>query len=410
MAATRYLIIGGGITGTTAADTIRKADPDGEITIISDEPYRLYSRIMISKTHFFLGKVPFEQIWLKKESWYPENNIRLIAGRTAAKLDATAKSVTLDDGTVLAYDKLLLALGICARRWGIPGADKRGVHYVRTVDDFRGIQEDMKGAKQAIVVGGGAIGFEMCEQFRLSGLETALSIREPHYWDPVLDETSGHIIEAALEKAGVKIYRGQYVKEATGGERLEGVTLEDGTRIPCQVAAVGIGGVCPHKWAADGGVKVSRGVVVNEYLETSVPDVWAAGDAAEYHDLIFDETVQFGSWSNAQQQGKLAGANMTGEKKPYKLVTFYAVSGLGINIAFVGNVAPVPGRQVVPRGSAEANAYGRVILKDNRVVGATLLNRTPEIGCLVKLIENKVDLSGRLKELGDPAVDLKSLL
>jgi len=413
MGGTRYLIIGGGITGTTAADTIRQNDPAGDITIVSGEPYRLYSRIMISKTHYFLGKVPADQIWLKKDSWYGEKNVKLLAGKTAVKLDPQARTVTLDDGSVLAYDKLLLALGICARKWTAPGSDKRGVFYTRTLDDFRAFQPASTKAKQAVVIGGGAIGFEMCELMRLAGLETTLVIREPHYWDPVLDETSGRLIEAALERSGVKIIRGQYVVSAYGGDSVEGVELQDGTKIPCQLVSVGIGGYCPHDWTGGSGLKVNRGVVANEFLETSLPDVWAAGDAAEYHDPIYEETVQFGSWSNAQNQGKRAGLNMTGKREPYRMVTFYAVSGLGISIAFIGDIVPPKpdnGKTVVTRGTFELNAYARYILKGGRIVGATLINRTIDVGPLTKLIERKIDVAGRLRELADPKVDLKTLI
>ena len=411
MAETRYLIIGGGVAGTTAADTIRKQDATGAITIVSDEPYRFYSRIMISKLHYFMGRVPADQIWLKKEEWYRDNHVNLIVGRTAAKLDTAAKTVTLDGGMVLGYDKLLLAIGIRARRWTVPGSDKQGIHYVRTLDDFKGIIADVKTSKQAVVIGGGAIGFEVCELFKTSGLDTTLVIREPHYWDPVLDQGSGQMIEKALEKAGVKIVRGKYVTEAYGGGRVDGVILEGGEKLPCQIVSVGIGGLCPLDFAKAAGLATNRGLITNEYLETSAPDIWAAGDCAEYHDLIFGERTQFGSWSNAQSQGRAVGANMAGKHEPYRLVTFYAVSGLGMSIAFIGSVTPPgPGRDVVPRGSPEINSYARLLIKDDRIVGATLMNRTADIGPLAKLIDKQVSVSGRYSELADPNFDLKSLL
>src|SRR3989338_6694027 len=118
----KYLIIGGGIAGTTAAETIRQNDPVGTIAIVSDEPYRLYSRIMLSKPNFFLEKIPFENVWLKKDSWYTENNIMLLAPKKAISLDTVKKEVKLDDWQVIRYEKLLLAVGGCARQWGIKGS------------------------------------------------------------------------------------------------------------------------------------------------------------------------------------------------------------------------------------------------------------------------------------------------
>jgi len=407
--AIKYLIIGGGVAGTTAADVIRKNDPAGEVTIISEEPYRLYSRIMISKPHYFLEKVPSEQIWLKKEDWYTEKNIKLLAGKKAIKLNSEKKVVTLDDGTEIVCDKLLLALGVCARRWDAPGADKDGVYYVRTLDDFKQYQPASKIAKQGVVIGGGAIGFEMCEMMSLSGLETTLVIREKHYWDPVLDDTAGQMIEVALENHGVKIICGQYVTEAYGEDAVEGVKTDDGTDIPCQMVSVGIGGFCPHEFVKESGVDVNWGVLTDEKMKTNLPDVWAAGDGAEYYDTIFEEPTVFGSWSNAQNHGRIAGANMSGSDESYSKVTFYAVSGFGLNIAFVGKVAPLPDRTFISRGSAE-NGYARLILKGNRLVGAQLMNRTQEVGALTKLIEEKKDVSGHLDKLADADFDLKQLL
>src|SRR3989344_2412561 len=162
-----YLIIGGGVAGTTAAETIRKNDSNGSIAIVSDEPHRFYSRILLSKPNFFLDKIPFDQIWLKTEAWYKDQNIQLLSGKKAIKLDSVGKIVTLDDGTA--------------------------------------VIDAVKTAKRAVAIGGGFVSFEMCEMLRLAGLSVSLVIREPHYWDPILDGPSGRMVESALEKGGVKI-------------------------------------------------------------------------------------------------------------------------------------------------------------------------------------------------------------
>ena len=167
----KYLIIGGGVAGTTAAETIRQQDPEGSCAIVSDEPYRLYSRIMLSKPNFFLEKIPFDQIWLKQADWYIQNNIALMAGKKATALDTAAKTVTLDDGTALAYEKLLLATGSCVRRWDITGAEKQNIFYLRTLDDAKQIIAKVKSTKRAIVIGGGFVGFEMCDMLRLANID-----------------------------------------------------------------------------------------------------------------------------------------------------------------------------------------------------------------------------------------------
>ncbi len=418
----RYLIIGGGVAGTTAAETIRQRDAVGSIAIVSDEPYRFYSRIMLSKPNFFLEKIPFDHIWLKSEAWYGENNIELLLGKRAIRLDPAQKLVVLKSGEELRYQKLLLAVGGCARTWGVAGGDKRGIHCLRTLDDAKNIIAAMQSARaaravaqtgrapRALAIGGGFVSFEMCEMLRRGGLEVSLVLRESHYWKPILDTSSGQMIEAALEKGGVKIFRNAEVSEVNGGEAAEGVTLQDGTEIPCELIIVGIGVVCPFAWLEAGGVAVSRGILANEYLETSIPDVWVAGDAAEFNDVILGDRVQLGNWVNAQMQGRVAAFNMLGDRKPFQMVSFYTTQGFGITIAFTGDVRPLSGRTVITRGSPELGWYVRLIVKQGEVVGATLINRTTELGLISKIIEQDVNVTGKEQQLVDPAFDLRTLL
>ena len=407
----RYLVIGGGITGTTAAEMIRQHDPEGVVTVISDEPYPLYSRVMLSKPGFFTGAIPFEKVWLKKAAWYAEKKIELITGKSAVRLDPKENIVELNDGAKVAFDKLLVAPGLCARRWSVPGADKRGIHYLRTLDDSKGVMEAIKTAKRAVVVGGGFIGFETCEILREAGLEVTAAIREKYFWEPLLDEQSGRMIESALEKGGVRVIREAQVKEVLGKEAVEGVLFSDGTTLPCDVIVAGIGAFCAAVWVQQGGIEINRGVIANKYLETNRPGVWAAGDACEFDDVVLGERAMNASWLNAQMQGRTAGINMVGKQRtPYRLVSFVSAHGFGTVVSFVGNVAPIEGRRDIIRGSLERGWLVRLALRYNEIVGATIINRNQDIGALTTLIEKDVDVSGMLDKLADPDVDLKSLL
>lgn len=406
----KYLIVGGGVAGTTAAETIRQKDADGTIAIVSDEPHRFYSRIMLSKPNFFLGKIPFEQIWLKDEAWYKKNRVEFIAGRKAVKLDATQKNIMLDNGDIFYYEKLLLAIGGCARPWGAEGAGKNGVFYLRTLDDAKNVIAMVKTSKQAVAIGGGFISFEMCDMLRLASIDVTLIIRESYYWEPMLDEMSGRMIERAFEKGGVKILRNSEVSKIIGENSVEAVITNNGEKIPCQIAMVGIGVFCPFEWVATSGIKVNSGILSNEYLETNVPDIWVAGDSAEFQDIILGEQIQLGNWVNAQTQGRAAGLNMTGAKKPFSMVSFYTTQGFGITIAFVGDVRPEKDCLIIKRASEETNAYERLILKGGKLVGATIINRTQELGFLSKLIEKQIHLSGKESELSDITFNLANLL
>ena len=406
----KYLIIGGGVAGTTAAETIRQNDPTGSCMIVSDEPYRLYSRIMLSKPNFFLEKIPFDRIWLKTEEWYTQNNITLTTGKKATKLDPQKKTITLDDGTEVAYEKLLLATGTCVRPWSIPGSDKEGVFYLRTLDHAKQIIAKVKSAKRAVVVGGGFIGFEMCDMLRLAHIETALLLRKERFWSSLLDKRSTDIIETALERGGVTILRNTEVREVKGDKATAGVILTDGTELPCDMIIVSIGAGDTLAWIRDTGVKTDRGIITNEYLATNLPDVWAAGDAAEFTDVIHGEQAQLSNWANAQEQGKIAAHNMCGKREQFRFVSSYVAQGFGITISFAGNVRVADDRSIVGRGVTDGPSWSRIILKNGKIVGATIINNIKEVVAITKLIEKGDDMKQNEQKLADPLYNLTSLL
>ncbi|MGC9605469.1 MAG: FAD-dependent oxidoreductase [Minisyncoccia bacterium] len=406
----KYLIIGGGAAGVSAADAIRQNNAAGSIAIVSDEPYMLYSRVMLSKPNFFLGKVPFDQVWLKGEEWYKDKNIAFLGGKTATALDVAAKTVSLSNGDKISYDKLLIATGVNTRKINIPGADKKGVHYLRSLEDGKAIMAGIKTAKHAVTVGGGFIGFEMADLMQLAGLDTTVIILEPYFWDPVLDEAGGLMIERAMQKAGVKIIKNAEIVEITGDKAVNEIVLKDGRRLPCEMIIYGIGTIANLDWLKTAGLTTHRGLVANEFMETSLPGVWTAGDIAEYKDLILGENVVMGNWVSAHEQGRIAGLGMAGKRQAFRFVSFYTTQGFDTRVAFVGDASPSPGRVVIPRGSPEIGSYARIILANGEVEGATLLNRTQEMGAISKLIERNIDVSARHKELGNADFDLKKLL
>lgn len=420
----KYLIIGGGVAGTTAAETLRQNDKEGSIAIVSDEP-RFYSRIMLSKPNFFLGKIPFDNIWLRGEDWYEQNKISFFQNVTAKKLDTDAKTVEISDGRILKYEKLLLATGGEARKWQLAGADKKGICYLRDLSEAKELIENVKTAKQAVAVGSGFVSFEMCEMMRLAGLEVTLIMREPYYWYPLLDEESAKMIEEGLQKGGVKILRENEVVEILGGENIEGVVLKDGTKIPCQLALLGIGLVCHLDWIKEAGIEIDKGILANEYLETNIPDIYTAGDVSEFNDLVLGEKVQLGNWVNAQMQGRAAANNMISSdnkdssaslttKKPFRMVSFYTCIGFGLNIAMSGDVRVKPEYKIIKRGLASPKlgegGFARIIVDGNdEIIGATFINRSQDMMSINKLIETNFKVNGFESQLSDPNFDLKQL-
>jgi len=407
----KYLIVGGGVAGTTAAETIRKNDPEGTIAIAGGEPYNFYSRIMLSKPNFFLGKVPFDSIFLRKDEWYAKNRIDLFCGKSVTKLSTDEKFVELDEGTKITYEKLLLTVGSKPRRTGLPGEEKAGVYFLRTLDDAKAIIEAMPSARNVIVIGGGFIGFEMCELMLMAGKKVTFVIREDYYWQPLIDETAGRMIEAALKNAGVNLLMKTRAKEIVGEDKVSGVILENGEKLDCDMVMVGVGAEMGNSWIKACGLAMNRGILTNEKLATSIPDIWAAGDCAEYKDFLLEERVLMGNWANAQEQGRTAGANMTGAEQPFKFVSFYTTQGLGITIAFCAdNNGSGEGKTAIARPSKDGKSYGLIIAKDGELVGATLINRTPELALIRQIIEKNIKIAGHEADLADAEFDLKQLL
>lgn len=408
----RYLIVGGGIAGTTAAETLRKGDPDATIAIVSDEPYPFYSRVLLSKPAFLLGKQPFDSVWMKKPEWYGENRIAFLGGETATALDPNAKVVTLGGGETIHYDKLLLAGGVHPRKWDVPGAEKKGVHYLRTLDHAKAIIDDLKAGekKRAVMIGSACVTFEVAEILRSIGVEVTEIMREHWFWQPGLSERESMIVEKHLVDHGVKIIRDMEVAEVLGDGKVEGVQLRDGAIIPCDMVFAFIGVMMPTKWLEPSGIALDRGIVADEYLATSLPDVWTAGDTARYNDVLLHDRVMMGNWMNARTQGEIAAENMLGKKQRFELVSFHTSHGFGNMIGFAGDGRVADDRTYLYRGDEAAGAFGRIIVRGNAIVGATMVNRIPELGTLVKLIEKSVDISTKHAELQDPNFDLKTLL
>jgi len=404
----KYLIIGGGVAGTTAAETIRQNDAIAPVAVINDESYPVYSRVALSKHAFYSQEE--EDYWYKKPEWYVKENIELIAGKSAINLDINKKIVRLNDGEEIEYEKLLIATGSCARKWVVPGSEKKGIFSLRNLNDAKAIKERIKTAKKAVAIGGGFISFEMCDILRQFNIDTTLILRESYYWEPVLDKNEAAVVEGALMAGGVKILKNAEVSEVIGGDLAKGVVLKDGAKIDCDMIIAGIGVICALDWLKTPGLNINRGILANEFLETNLPDVWTAGDVAEFNDLILEERVQLGNWLNAQQHGRVAGLNMAGKKEPFRLVSSYSTGGFGVMICFVGDVRPEPDRVIISRGTLELKSWARIIIKNGEIVGATLINRTFELSKISKLIETDFKILGHEKELADPNFDLSKLI
>jgi NAD(P)H-nitrite reductase large subunit len=411
-----YLIIGGGTAGTTAAETIRQKDLEGSVTIISEELEPLYSRILLRE--FLEDRLPLERLYLRTSEQYEEKRINLIKGVKANRLDTQNKKIYLPSGEEIHYKKLLLASGSKPEHLDTPGSDLEGIYYLRTLADAKKIKNQLAKAKTAVIVGGGFIGLDFVQIFRRVGLPTTCLLRGSHYWSRQVGERIGELINEVLEKNGVKLITKTQACKFIGKDSLEKIVLEGGQEITADIAGVGVGVYPSLGYLGESEIKVNKGVVTNEYLETEAPDVWAAGDIAEFYDLTFSKHHKLGNWSNSTIQGRVAGLNMAAgwgssggsNRQQFLTVSSYTMPIFAANLSLVGDTSTDGETEVIERDLATEEGLGCIYLRDGVIVGAVLLNLPADRLTIEGLVKKRVKINSQKKKLADPKFDLNSLL
>ncbi|MBI4598966.1 NAD(P)/FAD-dependent oxidoreductase [Candidatus Uhrbacteria bacterium] len=399
----RFVIIGGGIAGTTCAEELRKLQPEAEIVLVSEEAHPLYSRVLLP--HYLKGKVPRERVFLKSEEWYGKQGIEWISDMCVVKLDSKNAFVELSDGRELPYDKVLIATGGDLQTLS---EDLRGVSYLRTLDDADHLLQMIREKERPLagaVYGGGFIACEYINLFVQEGIQTTAVFRGPRFWPRVLDAESGTLLNARLAAMGVTVMPETTIERLLGEKELEGFATHRGT-VACGILGIGLGIASELAWVREAGIEVGKGVLANEYLETNAPNVYAAGDGAEFFDTVVGHERLVGTWMNALSQGRTVAKTMAGERTAFRLVSSYATNLLGLEIIFVGEPDRSHADEVLVRGSAADGGVTQLFLKQNRVVGATIIGRNADRMPITKLIDGQVDVEGMKKDLENPAVIL----
>lgn len=368
----RYVIIGAGIAGTTAAEEIRKADPNAEITLIGKEPHPLYSRVLLP--HYLKGKIPRERVFLKKWEWYDAQGITYEAGIEVLEIDTANRFVATDDGREHAYDKLLITAGTDARLFT---EDKRGVSYLRTLDDADHLAEllremRMRKEKQAAIYGGGFMALEYMNLFALNGISTTMFLRGKGFWNSVLTDEMQALLLSYIRSKGVEVMTDISDICLEGEKALTGV-VANGVHYSVNLLGIGIGSQFETAMYQRAGIETGIGVKTDAFLETTVSDIFSAGDITEIEDTIVGRQLVYGNWMNAQMQGRMAGKNMTGEKQEMKLVSSYATHAFDLDIVFIGDTAKECADSI-RTVMKEDNAMAQVYERNGVTVGAVLMN------------------------------------
>ncbi|MEA2164877.1 MAG: hypothetical protein QOK37_3004 [Thermoanaerobaculia bacterium] len=329
------VIVGGGAAGDYAAETLRRDGYNASITIVSADPSAPYDRPNVSKD-YLAGTAPEEWIPLHPTGeFYAENRIDLKLGTRVTAIDKTAKRLTLESGETLAYDALLLATGADPIRLPIAGADLPHVFYLRTLRDSRAIIERAATAKHAVVMGASFIGLEVAASLRTRGVAVSVIAPGEVPLERVMGKEIGQFVRALHEEHGV-VFHLQQTAESIDES---GVTLKNGTRIDADLVVIGAGVRPSIVLAEESGIAVDHGVVVDEFLATSAPEIWAAGDIASWPDPHSGERLRVEHWVVAQRQGQTAARNILGARETFDAVPFFWSVHYDVTISYVGHAA-----------------------------------------------------------------------
>jgi NADPH-dependent 2,4-dienoyl-CoA reductase/sulfur reductase-like enzyme/nitrite reductase/ring-hydroxylating ferredoxin subunit len=327
-----FIIVGGGAAGFAAAEMLRRRGFAGAITMLSNDNASPVDRPNLSKD-YLAGSAPEDWVPLRGDDWYAENKIDLRLKTEVTALDSNAKQLTLGDGNKLNFDKLLLATGAEPVKLDIPGADQKHVHLLRSLADCRAIIANLKDAKRAAVIGASFIGLETAAALRTRELEVHVVAPEKRPLERVFGPQLGDFIKALHEEHGVNFHLENSVT-AIGNNN---VTLKNGDTLDADLVVIGVG-VRPRLTLAEkAGLKTNKGVVVDQYLQTSAPDIYAAGDIARWPDPVSGADIRVEHWVVAERQGQVAALNMMGERTPYRAVPFFWSQHYDVPINYVGH-------------------------------------------------------------------------
>lgn len=391
----RYVIVGNSASATAAVEAIRECDKKGLITIISDEPYINYSRPLIS---YFLGrKLSREKISYRGKEFYRDNNVELILNKKAKRLNVRQKELTLIDNQKIKFDKLLIATGGIPIIPEIKGINLNGVFTFTKLADAEAIEKYISAnkVKRAVVVGGGLIGLKATESLIELGIGIIIVELTDRILSATFDKRASDVIAAGLKRIGCNLITNNTVAEIKGKEqKVVEVVLKDKRKIPAELVIAAIGTRPNIELVKDTKVKIDRGILVDDFMQTNIKDIYAAGDCCQGKDLLLDITRPIAIWPTAIQQGKIAGYNMAGVKKRYSGgFAMNSVELCRIPTISVGLTNPEKGNyQVLEYLDKNRSIYKKIVLRNNRVVGAIFVGNIERAGIYTGLIKDRVSV------------------
>jgi 3-phenylpropionate/trans-cinnamate dioxygenase ferredoxin reductase component len=398
------VIIGAGQAGAQAAQSLRQAGYQGSITLIGEEPAAPYQRPPLSKA-YLQGALDADRLALKPEAFYAQNNIKLMLGVRASRIDRRAARIETSAGQSIAYDNLLIATGAPPRRLICPGTELAGVHYLRTIADCEGLKAPLRAARRIVIVGAGYIGLEVAASARKAGREVTVLEAQSRVLQRVAGPEISSFFDALHRSHGVDLRLGAVLAGFEGRGRIERAALSSGERIDCDAVLIGVGAAPATELAAEAGLAIDNGIATDERAQTSDPVIYAAGDCASHPSRLYGRRMRLESVPNAIEQAKVAGANMAGGSAVYDAVPWFWSDQYDIKLQTAG-VAEGADAAVV-RGDPGSGRFSVWSLLEGRLLAVDAVNDPASFLAAKKLIAAKTPLDA--KSLADPATDLKSL-
>ncbi len=396
------VIVGGGHAAGQAAASLRQEGYEGQVTIIGDEPFAPYQRPPLSK-QYLSGEQGLERVYLRPEKFYADKDINLKLGTRVTGIDREGHTVTTDAGETLGYDKLLLATGSRPRMLNVPGADKPGIFYLRTVADVDAIRSALKDARSVAIVGGGYIGLEVASVAVTGGRSVTVIEMESRILQRVTTPTMSEFYHNLHTGRGVDILLDTTVSGFEGDGRVQRVLCGD-TTLDADLVIIGIGIVPNLEIASDNGLACDNGIKVDDHCRTSDPDIFAAGDCTDHPNPILNRRLRLESVPNAMEQARVAVSNMLGGDKVYESVPWFWSDQYELKLQMVGFSSD--GDTQVVRGDMQDDQFAVFYLREDRVIAVDAVNSPREFMICKQLYGQVVDPL----RLADPEVDLKSLL
>jgi 3-phenylpropionate/trans-cinnamate dioxygenase ferredoxin reductase subunit len=400
----KIVIAGAGHAAGQLLGSLKQQKFAGQIVLIGDEPYLPYQRPPLSKK-FLSGDMPAERLYVKPASFYEDPQIELKLETLVSDIDRANKTVTTNDGENITYDKLILALGAKVRRLPIEGTDLEGVHYLRGIADVQAIRADMQNKKNAVIIGAGYIGLEVAAVLRQQGLGVTVVEMADRVMSRVVSPEISDFYQIQHTEQGVKLRLSTGIVALHGDRKIDSVETADGEQIEADFVVIGVGVEPNTELAAQAGLAVDDGIVVNDQCQTSDSDIYAVGDCTTHPNAIYDRQLRLESVHNALEQAKTAVSNICGHETHYAQVPWFWSDQYDLKLQIAGLSSGYD--DVVIRGNPADGSFACMYLKDGRLIAADAVNSPREFVQSKALIAAKTPVDR--EKLGDVNTEIKDL-